>query len=371
MLRRNTVCVLRTTELRVFTGLARRLDPLCNLKYVMVATFSANQQVRIYMNRHLIVAAISVLAAGSALAQNSVTIYGRLNLSAEQQKNVNAVGTQSVLQNSASRIGFKGNEDLGGGLKAGFVLESGFSPDTGAAAASFWGRQSEINLSGAFGTIRLGNFTSEAYYATADYISMHNHDTGTSEDKLYAYVGRNTNKIAYRTPELVKGLALEAAVSAGEGGGRVKSYDFAANWNLGALQLGAGYEKNGSAKQYAVRALYEMGPVILGAYFQDDTDGFGAGLGNRKSYRVSAAYNVGASEFHLNYGAADDYSKLRNSDASQWTAGYNYNLSKRTKVYAFYTSVDNGSGLSYFGSTNSRGQVQDPNVFAVGVRHNF
>ena len=324
------------------------------------------------MNRHFIVAAISVLAASNALAQSSVTIYGRLNLSAEQQKNVNAVGSQSVLQNSASRIGFKGTEDLGGGLKANFILESGFSADTGAAAASFFGRQSEVNLQGGFGMIRLGNFTSEAYYATADYISMHNHDTGTSEDKLYAYVGRNINKIAYRTPELVKGLTLEAAVSAGEGvAGRVKSYDAAANWNLGALQLGAGYEKNGSAKQYAVRALYEMGPVVLGAYFQDDTNGYGPGLGNRKSYRVSAAYNVGASEFHLNYGMADDYSKRANSDASQWTVGYNYNLSKRTKVYAFYSSVDNSQGLSYFGATNSRGQVLDATVAAVGVRHNF
>jgi predicted porin len=324
------------------------------------------------MNRNLIVAAISVLTAGTALAQSSVTIYGRLNVSGEQQKNVTAVGTVSALQNSASRIGFKGTEDLGGGLKAGFQIEHGFSPDTGAAAGTFWGRQSEVNLTGGFGMIRLGNFTSEAYFATADYISMHNHDTGTSEDKLYAYVGRNTNKIAYRTPEFVKGLTLEAAVSAGEGGGRERSYDLAANWNLGALQLGAGYEKNGSAKQFAVRALYEMGPVVLGAYFQDDTDGYGAGFGSRKTYRVSAAYNVGASEFHVNYGMAGDYSKVRAStDATQMTLGYNYNLSKRTKVYAFYTKVDNSDAWSYFGATNRSGQALDPNIFAVGVRHNF
>ena len=325
------------------------------------------------MNRNLIVAAISVLAAGTALAQSSVTIYGRLNLSAEQQKNVNAVGTQSVLQNSASRIGFKGTEDLGGGLKAGFQLEHGFNPDTGSASQStFWARQSEVNLSGSFGMIRLGNFTSEAYYATADYISMHNHDTGTSEDKLYAYVGRNTNKIAYRTPELVKGLTLEGAVSAGEGvAGRVKSYDLAANWNLGALQLGAGYEKNDKAKQFAVRALYEMGPVVLGAYFQDDTNGYGANFGSRKTYRVSAAYNVGASEFHVNYGMADDYSRVvASTDATQFTLGYNYNLSKRTKVYAFYSTVDNSRGLSYFGASNASGAL-DPKIMAAGIRHNF
>ena len=323
------------------------------------------------MKRTLIVAAIATLATGAAMAQSSVTIYGRLNLSAENQKNVTANGTVKALQNSASRLGFKGTEDLGGGLKANFILEHGFSPDTGTAAASFWGRQSEVNLSGGFGMLRLGNFFSEAYYATADYISNHNHDTGTSEDKLYAYVGRNTNKIAYRTPEFVKGMTLEGAVSAGEGGGRSRSYDFAANYTLGGLQLGAGYEKNGTAKQAAVRAAYEFGPVLLGAYVQRDTNGYGANLGNRTNFRVSGMYTFGASELHANFGRAGDYSKLANSAASQVTLGYNYNLSKRTKVYSFVSKVNNGTALSYFGALGAGGKVLDTTVVAVGVRHNF
>ena len=171
------------------------------------------------------------------------------------------------------------------------------------------------------------------------------------------------------TPKLV--VATDSAPRDGWEQRRFYEYDVAANWNLGALQLGAGYEKNGSAKQFGVRALYEMGPFVFGAYFQDDTDGFGAGLGSRKNYRVSGAYNVGASEFHINYGMADDYSKRANSSASQFTLGYNYNLSKRTKVYAFYSAVDNGSAFSYFGKTNTRGQVLDTTVLAAGVRHNF
>ena len=322
------------------------------------------------MKQTIIVAALALLAASAASAQSSVTIYGRLNVSAEQQKNIGANGTQSVLQNSASRIGFKGTEDLGGGLKAGFQLEHGFSPDTGAAANPFWGRQSEVNLSGSFGMIRLGNFTSEAYFATADYISMHNHDTGTSEDKLYAYIGRNSNKIAYRTPEFIKGLTLEAAVSAPEGGGRERSYDVAANWALGALQLGAGYEKNGNAKQYAVRGLYELGAVVLGAYVQRDENAYGSG--NRTTLRGSVAYNFGANELHFNYGQAGKYSRTANSKASQMTLGYNYNLSKRTKVFAFYTKTDNGTGLTYFGSGGGRdASSRDASSIAAGVRHNF
>jgi len=337
------------------------------------------------MKQTHIVAALALLAAGAASAQSSVTIYGRLNVSAEQQENITANGKLKVLQNSASRIGFKGTEDLGGGLKAGFVLESGFSPDigqgSGAGGGLTFGRQSEVNLSGGFGTLRAGNFTSEAYYATADYISMHNHDTGTSEDKLYAYLGRNTNKIAYRTPEFVKGMTLEGAVTAGEGGGRKRTYDFAANYAIGALQLGAGYEKadsatpGGSAKQYAVRALYEAGPVVLGAYVQRDTNGYGANLGDRTTYRGSVAYNFGANELHFNYGKSGDYSKLTDTKASQLTVGYNYNLSKRTKLYSFYSTVDNNK-LNYFGfgareGNNPANDFKDTKVFALGVRHNF
>jgi predicted porin len=312
------------------------------------------------MNKTLIIAAVSALAAGGALAQSSVTIYGRANVSAERQ---DIDGTKIYkLVNDASRIGFKGVEDLGGGLKAGFQLEHGFNIDTGTPNGAFWGRQSEVYLAGNFGTLRLGNMTSEAYYATADYVSMHNHDTGPSSDALYAYVSSNVNKIAYRLPTIAKGLTLEGAVAAGEGGGRTRSYDFAANYELGALHLGGGYAKNGDAKQYAASALYSAGAFVFGGYVQRDTDGYGANLGNRTSYRLSGAYNVGASEFHLNFGDAGKYSKKANSSAKQFTVAYNYNLSKRTKVYTYYTKVDDSAAKVYGGDFSS---------IAFGIRHNF
>ena len=314
------------------------------------------------MKRTLLVAALATLASSAALAQSSVTIYGRLNLTLERE-NINGIKL-SKMENNSSRIGFKGSEDLGGGLRAGFQLEHGFSPDTGLPASSFWGRQSEVNLGGGFGTVRLGNFTSEAYFATSDYIGMHNHETGTSSDALYAYIGRNTNKVAYRTPEFVKGLTLEGAVSASEGGGRIRNYDFAGNWQIGALHLGLGYEKAGtatvSAKQVAVSGLYEFGSFILGGMVQRDTNAYGSG--NRTNFRVSAAYILGQSEFHANVGKAGDYSNRSDSGAKQYTLAYNYNLSKRTKVYGYYTKVD---------AQRFTGYASDFSSLAVGVRHNF
>jgi len=310
------------------------------------------------MKQRFIASAITTAALlGCGAAQAQVTLYGRINLSAEAQETDAA--DVKVLQNNSSRWGVKGSEDLGGGLKAGFQLESGINADTGTAATSFWGRQSEVNLSGGFGMLRLGNFTSEAYYATADYVSMHNHDTGTSSDALYAYIGRNGNKLAYRLPELAKGLSVEGGVSLKETAAE-NTYDLAVNWDIGSLHLGAGYEKNGDANQYAVRALYEVGPFTFGGYVQRDKNAMGAG--SRTNVRLSGMYAMGASEFHVNVGAAGDIGSIADSDAQQFTLGYNYNLSKRTKVYGFYTQVDAGANAGYAANFTS---------FALGVRHNF
>jgi predicted porin len=309
------------------------------------------------MKRNLLVIALTTLAASSAFAQAGITIYGRANASVERQ---NADGAKrTVLQNNSSRIGFKGEEDLGGGLKAGFQLEHGYNVDTGVPTGAFWGRQSEVNLSSkAAGMLRLGTFTSEAYYATADYISMHNHDTGTSSDALYAYLGRNANKVAYRSPSFA-GATVEVGMSLKENGAN-HTYDLAANWQGGPLHLGLGYEKNDKANQFAVRGLYELGALTFGAYVQRDKNGYASG--NRTNVRLSAMYALGASEFHVNVGKAGKYSNVSNSSATQGTLGYNYNLSKRTKVYTFYTKLNDSSAKVYGGDFSS---------FALGLRHNF
>ncbi len=310
------------------------------------------------MIQRIVLASALSLAAAGAWAQSSVTLYGRLNVTAESI-DLNGKKTKELV-NNASRLGFKGIEDLGGGLKAGFVLEHRFSVDTGLPSPAFWAGQSEVYLSGAFGTLRLGQFASEAYFATADWVSFHNHDTGNSEDKLYAYLGRNSNKVAYRTPELMKGLTAEASIALGEGGGRVRNYDGAVNYASGPLSLGFGYESANASKQFALRGAYELGSVTLGGYLQSHDD---VTYGKRTLWRLSAMITSGASEFHLNLGQAGEFDKWAGSDARQLTLAYNYNLSKRTKVYTFYTKVDDEKGVSGFG--------KDFSSLALGLRHNF
>jgi predicted porin len=318
------------------------------------------------MKKIALVAALAAFAV-PAFAQSSVTLWGRINTTVESQKTGNA-DRIAVLQNNASRLGFKGMEDLGGGLKASFWLEHGLNSDDGKASGDFWNREAAVQLSGAFGAVKLGRWTPGSYFATADYISMHNHDTGTSEDRLYSGAGfTSKNKVGYFTPSYA-GFTGELALHAGEGApGDARGYDLSGNYDQGPLHLGAGYSKQGSGKQYAVRGLYELGAFTFGGYYQMEDAGTGSNA-TRNIGRVSAMYTMGASEFHVNVGGTEAGglsaalgNNYRTNGAKQYTLGYNYNLSKRTKVYGFYTAID----------STARNSVGDFSSLAAGIRHNF
>lgn len=328
-------------------------------------------------------ASLALLSTSAAFAQSSVTLYGRVNTSIEHSK----VGSlsQTGVNNNASRFGFKGVEDLGGGLKAGFQLESGFDSSTGRSDSTFFGRQSELNLAGNFGMVRLGNFIPESYYAIADYgvQDQPNHDTGNFSNQLYTSVsfGNQANKIGYRTPEM-GGFWAEGTVSLHEKANRANplglnvgaknAYDLAANWESGALALGAGYAKLGDNWDAGLRAHYTMGAVQVGAYYQRNDYQV---VGTRNSAGIAAQYAFGASELVANYIWASKWNNVANSGAQQLILGYNYNLSKRTKVYAAYTYVKNQSAANYaYSFVNNTGTLAngaDPRTFGVGVRHNF
>ncbi len=321
------------------------------------------------MKRSLFIAAVSTLTAGSALAQSNVTIYGRLNETVEREK---VAGTsRTVVNDNASRLGFKGSEDLGGGLKANFLIEHRFRPDTGTAAGDFWSGDSWVGLSSNYGEIRLGRMISAAYFATADYVSNHNHDTGSSSDALYNLGFQSwytKNKIAYKTPTFA-GANVEIQYGLRESGVAPASdrnsngFDVAVNYGIGDLALGLGFTKDGEDRQVAVRGLYTIGAFTLGGYYQrtDFGDIYATG-GKANIFRLSGMYTLGASEFHANAGLAGKRDGIADSDAQQFTLGYNYNLSKRTKVYTYFTKINAEAATGY---------VADYSSLALGVRHNF
>jgi predicted porin len=320
------------------------------------------------MKKLAIVAALAAAFTGSAFAQSSVTLYGRINTTVEFQDN--GVTDRTVMNNNASRWGLRGSEDLGGGLNAFFQLESGFGSDNGSGTGGF-SRDAFVGLkSASLGQIKLGKFVSALYYGTIDYIGVFNHDTGTtSEDNLYLLnVGFN-NAVEYTSPKFGP-FEFAVTANASEGTG-TKTYEGVVNYDQGALHIGAGVSKtedqfkNDVIEGASAAIAYGFGPVLLGlAYEYNDAPV----LGKRNQVTGTAMYTVGASEFHLSVGYAEEWDNLPNSDALQYTVGYNYNLSKRTKVYAFYYGVDNNA-LVYGPGFALANQKLD--VFGVGVRHNF
>lgn len=299
-------------------------------------------------------AALTLLAL-AAQAQSSVSIYGRVNLTMESQRDGDA-GRETRMVDNASRIGFKGREDLGGGTYAAFKLESGFNATTGESYG--FKRESSVELgSKAWGAVRMGNWIAGSYAATADFVGLHNHDTGTSSDALYAFsTYAQQRKVGYLTPS-IGGLTAELSATA-EGDGQRRTTDLSANWEGGPWMLGAGYSKRDQADQWALRALYNAGALLFGGYYQRETvDGSIHGE-SRNVYRAVAMYTIGAGELHANAGHSDRGGSFA-TKATQYTLGYNHNLSKRTKVYAFYTAIARP------------GKADDFNALAVGVRHNF
>lgn len=351
----------------------------------------------------VMLAVLAVCGTSAALAQSSVSIYGRVNTSVEHQKQGNVSATGMV--SNSSFIGIKGTEDLGNGLKAGFVLESQFNSDNGSGAgtngALNFERNSEVNLSGNFGMVRLGSFDPYSYSVTADAVSMHNHDTGPTADALYSLAASKGNVIAYRTPTIA-GFDAELQYRFGEkakktftsqGLPTITDGQDEGGWNLGAnyangpLGLGFGYstEKiksltttdSGKKQQYAFRASYQIADLTLAGYYQKQKNSSTGTTAKRDVFRLAAMYVIGASELHANYGKASkakvNGAKSGNS-ANQWTLAYNYNLSKRTKVYALYSNMSHTDTAGYespqsFSLTPTSGDKF--RTMGVGIRHLF
>lgn len=365
------------------------------------------------MKRKLLAAAIASACAGTAFAQvpAEIQVYGRVNVSVEHitvknSSNTTALPNQSTneLVDNSSRIGFRGNKDLGDGLKAIWQVESRVKLDD-SSGSSFASRDSYAGLQGGFGTIRGGRSIGPVYYATYDWISMHNHDTGTSSDALLAptvsgNAGFMNNLLWYTSPKLGGGFSADVAYSFGPTGtgearaagltdqpayiGVVGAYDqgpihlalsYANTKNTSAVAVGTGSDD--TAMTFGGSYTFNsMGGFVLGALIEKaESDVVGGGSAKRTYWRVAGKMPVGKSDFNLNYGTVNgrlDTNTLDDDGAKQYTLAWNYNITKETKVYLFYTVVDNDSNGNYgFRQSSPATAGADQSSIALGFRHNF
>ena len=352
--------------------------------------------------------ALAVLAAsGAAMAQSSVTLFGIVDTAVGYVDNANAAGDSvyglSTSGNATSRLGFRGVEDLGGGLKAGFWLEGEIFGDDGNAAGFNFTRRSTVSLMGGFGEVRMGRDLTPNYSKTISYDLFgqtgigqfmgwtdwaSNSDFGTAVPTADANNVRASNMISYFTPNfggLTAGLGYgfdeQTTGKAGRYVGGYVAYD------NGPLSLAASYDQRdllvnglvaGSAvldrDTFTLGGSYNLNVVKLNAIVQQSKY---KALGESEkvnAYALGVSAPVGAGEVKLQYALYDN--KLIESKAHQLSLGYVHNLSKRTAVYGTVSYMDNkdDSNLGLAAKnlkTAGPGFGESQTGVQVGIRHAF
>jgi predicted porin len=359
------------------------------------------------MQKKLIALAVAGLVAAPAFAQSNVTIYGRADYGFMSRNgtpdrlddagfDINGKSEFASGVQAGSRIGFKGAEDLGNGLKAIFELEYGLSTDEGTTSSTTWGnRHSYVGLTGGFGTVVGGRLDGVRYNIFGKYDPFANGTVGNIT-QLTPQVDRANNAVAYISPSF-SGLTLTLAYStdiatesAGNRGDQ-RLYTAMVSYDNGPLSLTADYE---TIKAQGVEdnklwvatfgASYDFGVVKVSALYDIVKSDSGALLGehDQKTWMLAAKAPIGnAIDVRFAY-ANTDYDDILgvedvdDAGATKWSIGMDYKLSKRTNFYADYGYIDNDdngitmlgySGTHYIGNPNAYGT----RGFDLGIAHKF
>jgi len=339
------------------------------------------------MKKSLIVLATLGAFAGVASAQSSVTLFGVVDLSVNSFKNGGVTQkTMDSNQLNSNRLGFRGTEDLGGGMTASFWLEGGMANDTGSPAGFNFQRRSTVSLSGGFGEIRMGR----------DYVNTFS--TVASND-VYGANGQGSPWNIY----LGAPAALGSGVTTGVRANNMVGYFLPAMGGIyGSVQVAAGEGVSGN-KYIGGRLGYAAGPVDVSASVSTTENttsnkykvvNFGGSynFGVAKLYAfydqrkyanlkytiasVTAGVSLGQGEFRIGYtkGNTSGGTAAQNgTDATVFGAEYIYNLSKRTALYGQFARLENdgASAIALGGSTAGAGTGFNSTGYGVGVRHSF
>ncbi len=342
--------------------------------------------------------ALAVLAAsGAAMAQSSVTLFGVVD--ATYAYGSGSVSNKSQLTNSgltSSRLGFRGVEDLGGGLAASFWLEAGLNNDNGTgsvtntnnqAATSTGGgltfnRRSTVSLNGGFGEVRLGRDYTPQFWNLVVFDPFGVVGVGNTQTLNSSLGGpttiRASNSIGYFLPGNLGGFYGQAQYYMGE------NLSNAANKKDGnGLALRAGYANGpinvalafsetkfiaGNIKAVNLGGSYDLGVAkIMAHYNQDKISGGADGTG----FLIGGLVPMGAGEIRLAYSTYKIDTVGADPRSNKIALGYVHNLSKRTALYTTVARVGNknGAASALNGSVTAAGR--NSTGYDIGIRHSF
>jgi predicted porin len=324
------------------------------------------------MKKSLIALAVAgVVSAPAFAATSNVDVYGVMNYALQD---TDATGVGMDVTDNVSRIGFKGSEDLGGGLKAVWQIEQGITATNHTKTGAFGAaglRNTFVGLAGGFGTALIGRHDTPYKIATGKYdifgdtIGDYNNGAGGYTADSVALLNkthdaRATNAVAYISPNF-SGLTIAAAVVLE---GQEGQFD-AANKSTDALSLAAMYangpltvdvayqdvQKYSSAWKVGVG--YKMGDLTVGAVYEDSDDSE-----DQQGWLLNAKYGMGPIALKAMYGQVE----VGAQDRDLWALGADYSLSKRTTAYVVYANGNDDNNATNGG---------DVSGWNIGMKHAF
>ena len=290
------------------------------------------------MKKHLIAAGLVAAFAAPAMAQN-VSVYGIIDTAIVNTDTDGAASTNKLVNSAVAseRLGFKGEEDLGGGMKAFFRLEQSIGVANGTQNTAF-NRGSEVGLSGAFGSIKVGKFdisgaeNVDSAVSQMGNVGLFSNDIGSDVDHSIQY----SNKIG--------GVSFQLGHSMGDGNGSGDITSVFFDTTVGGVMVQAGYTTQeaaaGDNTQTALGLKANAGPATVGLGYSKRDNATGS---DTTQTILSASMPVGGGLKAM--ALIGKYKETAKNDADEWAVGVMKDLSKRTSVYAAYNSNTSASDV--------------------------
>ncbi|HSV45112.1 MAG TPA: porin [Ramlibacter sp.] len=333
------------------------------------------------MMKKSLIALAALAAVGAASAQSSVTVYGRVV--AAVMKDTQGQGARIDTSNGTSQLGFRGVEDLGGGMKATFDLRHRFSTESGnndgtANGRPFWQGSSKVGLAGGFGSVDIGRMLTAVQgpinatdpWGTETVASVAALASGYSADFRQADgagLGR-TDVITYTSPNMggfTGAFSYGPKTSAAVAPRTVGTKNFMSVWAgyaNGPLMVGGGYEQNRSDDDITVLlGSFDFGVAkLMGGYSQVNTVAIAGS--KRKNYNLAMSAPLGP--VLLKAGYFNTKNEGTGLKSTKFGVGAEYNLSKRTYLF---TGLGKNKGPAFTGLTGAPRKTASD----MGVSHSF
>jgi predicted porin len=347
------------------------------------------------MKKSLLALAALTAFAGVASAQSSVTLFGIVDVGMRNVKESSgSLKTLSADGMSSARLGLRGVEDIGGGMRAGFWLEGSLQADTGNAAGQNWQRRSTVSLMGGFGEIRLGRDYTPDFWNHTVFDPFGTNGVGSSTNVFPTSpaaasttaskailngadtIVRANNSVGYFLPGGLGGLYGQVMLSAGEGTDGNKHTGFRFGYAAGPLNVAFAYGKTDTTTREWTRmnlgGSYNLGfMTLMGQYIKGD----GGASGDVTNFVLGANIPMGAGVFKTSYIKSDGTIGTANADATQFAFGYQHSLSKRTALYAHYARVSNKGASNYTASGSGPAAAhaagKGSTGYEFGINHSF